>query len=131
MHQIFPDSAEVALGPEVALSSGDLKERLPYIVVEPIDLSPQESEEHCWPQESMASLEEEDIFQELYTRPAHLTDWQGEELEDVGNEEGSPNNGGVQRRQSNPLATAQLSCSRLTLPPVSQCPEEMPPCLRS
>ncbi|KAJ8412601.1 hypothetical protein AAFF_G00129370 [Aldrovandia affinis] len=117
--QIFPDPAEVAVG-------GDLKERLPSIVVEPTELSGVESGELRWHPEDVAFLEDdEDPFQELCPGPTILADWDGEE------EEGAGDQKGVQRRQSLPPTATQQTSSRLTPPPVIHSTEERPLCLRS
>ncbi|XP_017321022.3 protein LBH [Ictalurus punctatus] len=79
--QIFPDPAEVVLGPEGTLgcvSQG--KQRLPSIVVEPTDISEVESGELRWPPEHEDS-EDEDLFLEQCIPPANIADW-GEEDED-------------------------------------------------
>lgn len=83
--QIFPDPVEVVLGPEGSLHClhhGHEKERLPSIVVEPVDISEVESGELRWPPENVDFEEDEDLFLEQCIPPANIADWGEEEEEE-------------------------------------------------
>ncbi|KAJ8266065.1 hypothetical protein GJAV_G00125500 [Gymnothorax javanicus] len=107
---------------------GDLKQRLPSIVVDPTDLSSPGNGpgEQDWPPDGTATTEEEEeVLQDMNTSHSLFSD------QPQASEEGTRNMGGAQRRQSIPQANGQLSSSRLTPPPVCHSPEEMPPGARS
>ncbi|XP_062329702.1 uncharacterized protein lbhl [Osmerus eperlanus] len=83
--QIFPDPVEVVLGPEGSLHCLDYdheKERLPSIVVDPVDVSEVESGELRWPPVEMDFEEDEDLFLEQCIPPANIADWGEEEEEE-------------------------------------------------
>ncbi|XP_017275477.1 protein LBH [Kryptolebias marmoratus] len=84
--QIFPDPADVVLGPETCLNSldhGRAKERLPSIVVEPTEMSEVESGELRWPPEDVETEDdEEDLFLEQCIPPANIADWGEDEEEE-------------------------------------------------
>ena len=76
---------EVVLGPEGSLHCPhyDLeKERLPSIVVDPVDISEVESGELRWPPVEMDFEEDEDLFLEQCIPPANIADWGEEEEEE-------------------------------------------------
>ncbi|XP_076853573.1 uncharacterized protein lbhl [Brachyhypopomus gauderio] len=82
--QIFPDLMEVVLtleGSQAQTEQG--KERLPSIVVEPVDVSEVESGELRWPPEPEEDEEDEGLFLEQSFPPACITDWGDEEQEEV------------------------------------------------
>ncbi|XP_067103014.1 uncharacterized protein lbhl [Osmerus mordax] len=83
--QIFPDPVEVVLGPEGSLHClhyDHEKERLPSIVVDPVDVSEVESGELRWPPVEMDFEEDEDLFLEQCIPPANIADWGEEEEEE-------------------------------------------------
>ncbi|TRY94192.1 hypothetical protein DNTS_027582 [Danionella cerebrum] len=81
--QIFPEPVELFVSAEGSLTcSGQMKERLPSIVVEPTDVSEVESGELRWPPEDMDfDDDEEDLFLEQCIPPANIADWGEEEDE--------------------------------------------------
>ncbi|XP_051257597.1 protein LBH-like [Dicentrarchus labrax] len=126
-YQIFPEAnvneeSDSSSYPEDFLYR---RERLPSIVVEPTEHSEPESGELRWPPRCLMSNsveEEEEDSSADHTEGS----MDGEQLEDVGIEEGP-----VARKCSIGPSQSQLSLSRLTPPASPTPPEAVPPCQRS
>ncbi|XP_029956215.1 protein LBH-like [Salarias fasciatus] len=121
-YQIFPetDLSEESDYPE---DFQYRRERLPSIVVEPTELSEQESGELSWPPGGPAGRgveDEEEDSSSVHTEGSV----DGERQDDM--DEGS-----VMRKSSIGPSQSQLSLFRLTPPASPTPPEAAPPCLRS
>ncbi|CAN9501497.1 unnamed protein product [Ophioblennius macclurei] len=121
-YQIFPEAnlSEESDYPEDFLYK---RERLPSIVVEPTELSEQESGELSWPPGCPMGhgVEEEEEESNSYHTEGSVD---GEQQEDM--DEGS-----AVRKSSIGPSQSQLSLFRLTPPASPTPPEAAPPCLRS
>ncbi|CAG5870175.1 unnamed protein product [Menidia menidia] len=102
------------------------RERLPSIVVEPIEYSDQESGEGCWPRQCLITNKVGKAQEGAEDSCVDHMEGSGDEEHQEGMQESL-----VSQKSSMGPSQSQLSVFRLTPPASPTTPEAFPPCLRS